>query len=70
MSNVTIRRALEDEHAKIAQVWLESWATVDLKPVSEQALADARPHPKRTGERLEPLCRRRYRPHRSDARLS
>lgn len=42
MSNVTIRRALEDEHAKIAQVWLESWATVDLKPVSEQALADAR----------------------------
>ena len=42
MSNVTIRPALEDEHAKIAQVWLQSWATVDLKPVTEQALADAR----------------------------
>lgn len=41
MSNVTIRRAREDEHDEIARVWLQSWATVDLKPVTEQALADA-----------------------------
>lgn len=42
MPNVTIRPAHKDEHGEIARVWLESWATVDLEPVTEQALADAR----------------------------
>jgi ribosomal protein S18 acetylase RimI-like enzyme len=41
MENVTIRPAHEDEHEEIARVWLQSWASVDLKPVTEQALADA-----------------------------
>lgn len=42
MSNVTIRLAREDEHDEIARVWLQSWASVDHKPVTEQALTDAR----------------------------
>lgn len=42
MPNMTIRPAHKDEHDEIARVWLQSWATVDLKPVTEQALADAR----------------------------